>query len=114
MLMNKIGNSDRNSEGISDQLQQVILNSIRNMLPDNMIEQTCREIGYTFRRRKITPVVTVLHMVMAALWPVSWDIYEQAFVKTFAGFFHGNSKHLFGITRFRGATRLRSGRLQSP
>jgi hypothetical protein len=40
----------------------------------------------------------------------SGDIYEQAFVKTLAGFFHGNSKHLFGITRFRGASRLRSGR----
>jgi len=29
-----------------------------------------------------------------------------------AGFFHGISKHLFGVTRFRGATRLRSGRLK--
>ena len=31
----------------------------------------------------------------------SGDIYEPAFVKTFAGFLHGNSKHLFGITRSR-------------
>jgi hypothetical protein len=29
----------------------------------------------------------------------SGDIYEQAVVKTLAGFFRGNSKHLFGITR---------------
>jgi hypothetical protein len=28
------------------------------------------------------------------------DIYEQAVVKTVAGFFRGNSKHLFAITRF--------------
>jgi hypothetical protein len=28
------------------------------------------------------------------------DIYEQAAVKTVAGFFRGNSTHLFGITRF--------------
>jgi hypothetical protein len=30
----------------------------------------------------------------------SGDIYEQAVVKTVAGFFRGNSTHLFGITRF--------------
>ncbi len=69
MSMNSIDRSGANSKGISGQLQQVILNSIRKILPDRMIEQTCKEIGYRFRRRKITPVVTVLHMVMAAIWP---------------------------------------------
>jgi hypothetical protein len=29
---------------------------------------------------------------------MSGDIYEQAVVKTVAGFFRGNSKHLFGVT----------------
>jgi hypothetical protein len=29
----------------------------------------------------------------------SGDIYEQAVVKTLAGFFRGNSTHLFGVTR---------------
>jgi hypothetical protein len=67
MSMNKIGKSGQNSAGISDQLQQIILNSIRDVLPDAMIEQTCKQIGYTFRRRKITPVVTVLHMIMEGL-----------------------------------------------
>jgi hypothetical protein len=43
----------------------------------------------------------------------SGDIYEQAVVKTVAGFFRGISKHLFGVPGFRGARRLRSGRLQS-
>jgi hypothetical protein len=62
MSVNNIGNSGCNSKGISDQLEQVTLNSIRNILPDEMIEQTCKEIGYRFRRRKITPVVTVLHI----------------------------------------------------
>ena len=28
------------------------------------------------------------------------DVYEQAVVKTVAGFFRGNSTHLFGVTRF--------------
>jgi len=32
----------------------------------------------------------------------SGDIYEQAFVKTLAGFFHGNSAHLFGVTPIPG------------
>ena len=69
MSVNRIGNLQCNSKVISDQLEQVTLNSIRNILPDQMIEQACKEIGYKFRRRKITPVVTVLHMVMAAIWP---------------------------------------------
>ena len=88
MSMNKIGNSEQKSEAISDQLQQVILNSIRNVLPDVMIEQTCREVGYRFRRRKITPVVTVLHMVMAALWPeesfnACWQVLWDTFISWF-------------------------------
>ena len=69
MSVNNIGHSHCNSKEISDQLEQVTLNSIRNILPDEMIEQTCNEIGYRFRRRKLTPIITVLHMIMAALWP---------------------------------------------
>ncbi len=30
----------------------------------------------------------------------SGEVYEQAVVKTVAGFFRGSSKHLFGVTRF--------------
>jgi hypothetical protein len=88
MSMNKIGKSGQNSAGISDQLQQIILNSIRDVLPDAMIEQTCKQIGYTFRRRKITPVVTVLHMIMAALWPeesfnACWQVLWDTFISWF-------------------------------
>ena len=32
----------------------------------------------------------------------SGDIYEQAVVKTVAGYFRGNSTHLFGVIRFGG------------
>lgn len=88
MSTDNIGNSRPNSEGISDQLQQVILNSIRKILPDRMIEQTCKEVGYRFRRRKITPVVTVLHMVMAAIWPeesfnACWQVLWDTFISWF-------------------------------
>lgn len=88
MSTDNIGNSRPNSEGISDQLQQVILNSIRKILPNKMIEQTCSEVGYRFRRRKITPVVTVLHMVMAAIWPeesfnACWQVLWDSLISWF-------------------------------
>ena len=45
----------------------------------------------------------------------SGDIYEQAVVKTVAGFFRGNSTHLFGITRFGvPGIYIRAGLLYSP
>jgi hypothetical protein len=88
MSINRIGNSGCNSEEISDQLEQVSLNSIRNILPDKMIEQTCKEVGYNFRKRKITPIVTVLHMVMAAIWPeesfnACWQVLWDSFISWF-------------------------------
>jgi hypothetical protein len=35
--------------------------------------------------------------------PISGDVYEQAVVKTVAGFFRGNPTYLFGVTRILGA-----------
>ena len=88
MSINRIGNSGCNSEEISDQLEQVSLNSIRNILHDKMIEQTCKEVGYNFRKRKITPIVTVLHMIMAAIWPeesfnACWQVLWDSFISWF-------------------------------
>ena len=99
MITNNIDQSRGDSKGISDRFQQVILNSIRSILPDEMIEQTCKEIGYSFRRRKITPVVTVLHMVMAALWPeesfnACWQVLWDSFISWFP--------HLSGQSLSRG------------
>jgi hypothetical protein len=109
MSTHKIGHSGQNSTKISDQLQQVILNSIRNVLPDAMIEQTCQEIGYRFRRRKLTPVVTVLHMIMAALWPeesfnACWQVLWDTFISWFP--------HLRGQCPSRG--RLAEARARLP
>jgi len=61
------------------------------MLPDEMIEQTCKEIGYRFRRRKITPIITVLHMIMAAIWPeesfnACWQVLWDSFISWFPRF----------------------------
>jgi hypothetical protein len=108
MSMNSVGKSGPDSKGISDQFQQVILNSIRKILPDRMIEQTCKEIGYRFRRRKITPVVTVLHMIMAAIWPeesfnACWQVLWDTFISWFP--------QLSGLCPSRGRVAEARGRL---
>ena len=77
-----IGNGSETLKQIRTGLCTTTLNSIREVLPDRDIEQGCREIGLIFRNRMLPPVVTVLHMVLAALWPeesfaaawqVMWD-----------------------------------------
>jgi IS4 transposase len=74
----------QNSTTISSDLASVGLNSIRQMLPDAAIVKACRDGGYVFRRRLITPVVIVLHMVLSAIWPEeSFTASWQAFWSTF-------------------------------
>ena len=72
-------------EEIRGKLQTTTLNSIREALPDRAIEDACRSAGLVFRNRLIPPVVTVLHMVLAALWPeasfaASWQVMWDAMV----------------------------------
>ncbi len=86
-----IGKSTEKSTRIPTVLQTVGLNSIRNLMSDQVIEQTCKDIGYRYRRRKITPVVTVLHMIMAAIWPeesfnACWQVFWDTFVSWFPQF----------------------------
>lgn len=91
MRKNTIGQKPANTTKISDSLQSVIFNSIRNVVSDELVEQSCSEVGYRFRRRKITPVVTVLHMIMSALWPeesfnACWHVLWDTFVSWFPQF----------------------------
>jgi len=79
MFNNSIDISPENSEKISQKLEQVTFNSVRKILPDHSIIEACKSIGYTYRERRITPIVTVLHMIMAAIWPedsfnASWQV----------------------------------------
>jgi hypothetical protein len=79
MFKDSIDNSPKNSEKISQKLEQVTFNTIRKALPDRLITEACKSVGYTYRERKITPIVTVLHMIMAAIWPedsfnASWQV----------------------------------------
>lgn len=88
MFKNSIDISPRNSEKISQKLEQVTFNAVRKILPDHSIMQACKSIGYTYRERKITPVVTVLHMIMAAIWPedsfnASWQVVWANFASWF-------------------------------
>ena len=76
-------------EKISDKLEQTTFNSIRKVLPDSAVVEACKAAGYTYRRRKITPVETVLHMILAAIWPedsfnAGWQFLWAVFVSRFA------------------------------
>ena len=79
MLKDSIGKDDLFCPSVSSKLQQITLNSVRGVLPDKAIEQACRQVQYSYRRRKLTPIVTVLHMILAAVWPeesltASWHV----------------------------------------
>jgi hypothetical protein len=73
-----IGNSREVLEQARLSLRTGTFNSIRNVLPDEAILGTCRALGLVFRNRLITPVVTVLHGLLAGLWP------EESFAASWA------------------------------
>ena len=67
MSKNTIDSSTKNHEKIYDKFEQITFNSVRKVLPDIAIVQACKAVDYNYRKRKITPIVTVLHMIMAAI-----------------------------------------------
>lgn len=88
MSIKNIDTSAKNPEKISDKLERVSFNSVRKTLPDTAIVRACRAAGYSYRKRKITPIVTVLHMIMAAIWPedsfnASWQVLWASLVSWF-------------------------------
>jgi len=91
MRNSTIGQKGPAAPKISDALERVTFNSIRNVVSDELVEQTCQEVGYHFRRRKITPVVTVLHMIVSAIWPeesfnACWEVLWDTLVSWFPQF----------------------------
>ncbi len=91
MRNSTIGQKGPAAPKISDSLESVTFNSIRNVVSDALVEQTCQEVGYHFRRRKITPVVTVLHMIVSAIWPeesfnACWQVLWDTLVSWFPQF----------------------------
>jgi hypothetical protein len=69
-----IGKNSPKVYGISKKLEEISFSSIRNLLSDNLISKTCKDCGYTYRERILTPAVTIIHMILAAIWPED-DIY---------------------------------------
>jgi hypothetical protein len=106
MRNSTIGTSLPATAKISDGLQEAVLHSIRNVVSDELVEQTCRTVGYQFRKRKLTPVVTVLHMILSALWPedsfnACWQVLWDTFVSWFPQF-HGQSPSRRRLAEARG------------
>lgn len=88
MSKESIGQVCQNSATISNKLQSVTFNSVRKVLPDTVIEQACCDVGCRYRQRTITPVITVLHMLLAAIWPeesfkASWEVLWCSFKSRF-------------------------------
>jgi IS4 transposase len=66
-------------------LESAPLKSIRKILPDQTIQDACHQVNYNYRKRFITPIVTVLHMILAAIWPeesfnASWELLWSSFI----------------------------------
>jgi hypothetical protein len=84
----RIGTDAWENADVSSRLQQVTFNSVREILPDQVIEQACRDVNYTYRCRVLTPVITMLHMVLASIWPeesfeASWQLIWDSAVGAF-------------------------------
>lgn len=80
-----IGNASEFLKRIRAGLSTQTLNSVREVLTDRLIDDACRETGLFFRKRTLTPTVTILHMVLAALWPeesfaAAWQVMWDALV----------------------------------
>jgi hypothetical protein len=100
-----IDTQDRISENISANLEQITFSSVRKVLPDNAIVEACNSAGYCYRQRTITPIVTILHMLLAAIWPqesfaASWHVLWAAFSSRF-GEFAGHSPSLGSVAKAR-------------
>jgi len=69
LLTDSVGISGPKAPTISEKIVASTLNAIQQLLPENKIEQFCAEVAYTWRDRVLPPTVTVLHLILAALWP---------------------------------------------
>ena len=67
MLTKDIDFASKNHKNISEKIESVTLNSIRKVLPDKAIKDACNASGYQYRQRIITPIVTVMHMILGYL-----------------------------------------------
>lgn len=64
MFNTGIGKVVEKTSKISSDFESVTFNSIRKVLPDSAIIEACHQADYDYRKRIITPIVTVLHMII--------------------------------------------------
>jgi len=88
MSNKSIGKAAGKTSNFSANLESVTFNSIRKVLPDKTILDACRQANYSHRNRFITPVLTVLHMILAGIWPeesfvASWQLLWASFAANF-------------------------------
>lgn len=64
-----IGGFRARLESVRRKIEESQMNALRDILPDSDVLAACRAAGHEFRARLLTPVVTVFHMIAAALRP---------------------------------------------
>lgn len=64
-----IGGFRSRLESVRRKIEESQMNALRDILPDSDVLAACRDAGHEFRARLLTPVVTVFHMIAAAVWP---------------------------------------------
>ena len=107
-----IGGQEVALEGLADRLETFCLNSIRQALPDAVIEQECAKAKWKYRRRLITPVAAALHMIMAALWPeqsfaAAWHL-QWCYAKSLRGSGKDKSPSMASVAKARARVPLRA------
>lgn len=105
MSNRNIDPASKKHERISEKIESIVFNSIRKILPDKAIEDACNAAGYRYRQRMITPIITVLHMILAAIWPeesfaASWQVLWTSFSSMFAEY-SGKSPSLGSVAKAR-------------
>jgi len=108
MSLDVFGIRQENSPAISQKIVASTLNTIQQLLPESKIRQICHQVGYTYRDRVLTPAVTVLHMILAVLWPeesfnASWQVQWAAVTSRYP--------HLQGQSPSRGTVSKARSRL---
>jgi len=88
MSNKSIGKEIEETSHICSYFESVTFNSIRKALPDSVIVKACAKAEHRYRIRRITPVLTVLHMIAAAIWPedsfvASWQLLWSSFIAAF-------------------------------
>ena len=67
MVSQRIEQRRKKLKAMREKIESAQLNALRELLTNKDIKQICDESGYYFRNRLLTPVVTVFHMIGAAV-----------------------------------------------